>query len=180
MKMKQIFCVFFLMLLSACAVMGDRTVNVSEAQIQQKLNERLAVPFTLLKIFDVNLSNSLVKFDDKTGRLNTSLDTALTSPFFKESLAGKLAISGKLRFDQEKQAVVLDEPKVESLDLQGLDGKYSDFIQALAKNIGGEMLSGMTLYEVKPEDLKIGTTQYTPKEMQVTNQGLQIRLSPLR
>jgi len=180
MKMKQIFCFFFLMLLSACAVMGDRTVNITEAQIQQKLNERLAVPFTLLKIFDVNLSNSLVKFDDKSGRLNTSLDTALTSPFFKESLAGKLAISGKLRFDATKQAVVLDEPKVESLDLQGLDGKYGDLIQAFAKNIGGEMLNGMTLYEVKPEDLKIGTTQYTPKDMQVTSQGLQIRLSPQR
>jgi hypothetical protein len=180
MKIRSLLCIFYLLFLSACAVMGDRTVNVTEAQIQQKLNERLALPFSLLKIFDVNLSNSLVKFDEKSGRLNTSLDTALTSPFFKESLAGKLAISGKLRFDPIKQAVVLDEPKVESVDLKGLDGKYGDIIQALAKNIGGEMLNGMTLYEVKPEDLKIGTTQYTPKDMQVTNQGLQIRLSPQR
>lgn len=178
MKINKFICIFFLTLLASCVVMGDRTVHVTEAQIQEKLNERLALPFSLLKIFDVNLSNALVKFDEKSGRINTSLDTALTSPLIKESLAGKLALSGKLRFDAQKQAVVLDAPKVESLQLQGFAGKESEFVSAFAKNIGEQLLDGMVLYQVKPDDLKFGLTQYTPKDMQVTNQGLLIRLSP--
>lgn len=178
MRFFSVVSLFFLSILTACAVMGDRTVNITEAQIQEKLNEKLSVPFSLLKVFDVNLSNSLVKFDAASGRMQTSFDTNLASPFLKETLAGKLAISGKLRFDAASQSIVLDAPKVENVEIQGLAGKESEFVSAFAKNVGEKMLEGMVLYKVKPEDLAFAGTQYAPKDMQVTNQGLQIRLSP--
>lgn len=167
-------------LLNSCSSMGDRTVNISEAQLQQKLNERLAIPISLLKIFDVSLSNSNVKFDGKTGRMVTSLDTSLTSLISDKVLAGKMNISGKLRFDAASNAVVLDDPKVESLNLDGLGGKYGEFFNLIAIKLGGDMLNGLPLYTVKPEDLKVGSTQYSPKDMQITDRGLQITLSPVR
>jgi len=167
-----------LVLLSSCAVMGDRTVRVTEAQIQEKLNEKLAVPFSLLKIFNVNLSNSIVKFDQASGRMQTTLNTHLDSPLLKESLDGKVAISGKLRFDAATQSVVLDEPLIDNLHFPDLDGKYADIFTAFSKTIGSQMLNGLTLYQVKPEDLTVGGTHYQPKDMQITSQGLQITLSP--
>lgn len=169
-----------LSMLIGCAVMGDRTVNITEAQIQEKLNEKLAVPFSLLKVFDVNLSNSIVKFDAQTGRMHTSFDTNLASPLIKDTLAGKLAISGKLRFDPASQSVLLDAPKVENVEIQGLAGKESEFVGAFAKNVGEKMLEGMVLYKVKPEDLKFGGTNYSPKNMVVTDKGLQLTLTPQR
>jgi len=119
--------------MNGCAVLSDRTVNISEAQLQKKLNERLAIPISLLKIFDVNLSNSTVKFDSKTGRMMTSLDTSLTSILSNKVLAGKLDISGKLRFDTATNSVVLDDPKVESLNLDGLGSQYGEFLNVIAK-----------------------------------------------
>ena len=169
---------FVLLTLSGCATMGDRTVNVTEAQIQQKLNEKLAIPISLLKIFDVNLSNSLVKFDKATGRMTTTMDTSLTSKIFDQTLAGKLGISGKLRFDAATSSVVLDEPKIEQFNLDGAGGKYNELLNAMAKAVGGQMLNGMALYTVKPEDLKVGDTQYSPKDMLVTDNGLQLTLTP--
>ena len=160
--------------------MGDRTVNISEAQLQKKLNEHLAIPISLLKIFDVNLSNSTVKFDSRTGRMVTSLDTSLTSILSDKVLAGKLDISGKLRFDVATNSIVLDDPKVESLNLDGLGSKYGEFFNLIAQKLGGEMLNGLPLYTVKPEDLTVGSTQYNPKDMQITDKGLQITLSPVR
>lgn len=176
MKIKLLFALLVICL-SSCAVMGDRTVNVTEAQIQEKLNERLAVPISLMKIFDVNLSNSLVKFDQSTGRMQTTLDTNLSSALFKDSLAGKVAISGKLRFDPATQSVMLDEPIIDKLNFPGLDEKYSDLFSAFTKAMGAQMLNGLTLYKVKPEDLKVGGTQYSPKDMVVTDKGLQLTLS---
>ena len=41
-------------------MMGDRTVNVTGDQIAKKLNEKLALPIQLLKVFDVNLVTSHV------------------------------------------------------------------------------------------------------------------------
>lgn len=168
------------MFLNGCAIMGDRTFNITEAQLQKKLNERLAIPISLLKIFDVNLSNSTVRFDNQTGRMFTSLDTSLSSVLSNQVLAGKLDISGKLRFDVATNSVVLDDPKVESLNLDGLGSKYSEFFNLIAQKLGGEMLNGLPLYTVKPEDLTVGSTRYSPKDMKITDKGLQITLSPVR
>lgn len=165
---------------AGCAVLGDRTVNVTEIQIQEKLNEKLAIPISLLKIFDVNLSNSIVSFDQHTGRMHTTMDTNLSSAILEETLTGKLGISGKLRFDAATNSIVLDKPKVENFNFDGLGGKHADLLNALAKAVGGEMLNGLTLYTVKSEDLKVGTTQYNPKDLQVTDKGLQMTLSPVR
>jgi hypothetical protein len=180
MKLKAFVILLFALLVNGCAMMGDRTVNISEAQLQKKLNERLAIPISLLKIFDVNLSNSTVKFDNKTGRIVTSLDTSLTSILSDKVLAGKLDISGKLRFNVATNSIVLDDPKVESLNLDGLGSKYGEFFNLIAQKLGGEMLNGLPLYTVKPEDLTVGSTQYNPKDMQITDKGLQITLSPVR
>ena len=178
MKTKLSAILLILIVFSGCA--SDRTVNVSEAQIQEMLNKKLALPISVLKIFDVNLSNSLVKFDKTTGRMTTTLDTSMKSDFLGESLAGKIGISGKLRFDAATNSIVLDDPKIEQFTLDGAGGKYNDLLNALAKTVGGQMLNGITLYTVKPEDLNIRGTQYNPKDMQITDKGLQLTLSPAR
>lgn len=167
--------------LAGCATLGgDRTVNVSGDQIAQKLNEKLALPISILKVFDVSLSNSVVTFDKTSGRMLTTMDAKLSSALFGESFAGKLGISGKLRFDAANSAVVLDEPKVENFNIAGAGSKYNDLLNATAKAVGGEMLNGLTLYKVKPEDLKFGGTSYSPKDMIVTDNGLQLTLTPQR
>jgi hypothetical protein len=179
--MNKILIVVFALILNGCATLGgDRTVNVTGDQIAQKLNEKLALPISLLKVFDVNLSNSVVTFDKTTGRMLTTMDSTLSSQILDQSLAGKLGISGKLRFDVATSAVVLDEPKIENVSFDGADGKFNDLFNALAKTVGGEMLTGLTLYQVKPEDLKFGGTSYSPKDMVVTDNGLQLTLTPQR
>lgn len=176
----RLYIVLLLAFLSSCSTFGDRTVNVSEAQIQQKLNEKLAVPIQLLKVFDVNLSNSIVKFDQSTGRMQTTLDTVLKSPLLDKSVAGKLTISGKLRFDDASQSIVLDEPEIDQFNVDGVDSKQNEMISKLTKTLGGEMLNGITLYTLKPDDLIFGGTSYSPKDIQITNKGLQLTLTPLR
>ena len=161
-------------------MVGDRTVNVTSEQIAQKLNEKLAIPISFLKVFDVDLSNSLVSFDKTTGRMITTMDTKLSSQLLNQSLVGKFSISSKLRFDAATNAVVLDEPKVENFDVVGEGSKNNDLFNAFAKTIGGEMLNGLMLYTVKPEDLKFGGTSYSLKEMVVTDNGLQLILTPQR
>ena len=181
MKSKLFIIVLVLLTLSGCAtMMGDRTVNVTGDQIAQKLNEKLALPISLLKVFDVNLSNSLVSFDKTTGRMTTTMDTKLSSQLLDKSLVGKLGISGKLRFDAATSTVVLDEPQIENINFAGADAKFNDVFNAMAKTVGSEMLNGLTLYTVKPEDLKFGGTTYAPKDMLVTDSGLQLTLTPQR
>lgn len=179
--MKKILIALIALVLSSCAtMMGDRTVNVTGDQIAQKLNEKLTLPISLLKVFDVNLSNSLVTFDKTTGRMITTMDTKLSSQLLDKSLAGKLGISGKLRFDAATSTVVLDEPKIENVNFEGADSKFNEVFNAMAQTVGGEMLNGLTLYTVKPEDLQFGGINYAPKDMLVTDNGLKLTLTPQR
>lgn len=183
MRLQKVFnslVIGLIVFFTGCAGLGNKTVNVTEAQLQQKLNERLAVPFSLLKIFDVNLSNALVSFDKSTGRMYTTFDTRLSSALLDESYAGKLGLSGKLRFDAATQAVVLDETEIDRFELDGMQAKQTEMLNALAKKLGSQMLNGLPLYTVKPQDLTIGNTHYQPKDMLVTDQGLQITLTPQR
>ena len=178
---KLLIILSYLFLLSGCAtMMGDRTVNVTGNQIAQKLNEKMALPIQLMKVFNVNLSNSVVNFDKTTGRMITTMDSKLSSELLDKTLNGKLGISGKLRFDAATQSVVLDEPLIENLDLDGAGGNFSKIFNSLAKTVGGEMLTGLTLHKLKPEDLKFNGTTYAPKDMVVTDNGLQLTLSPAK
>jgi hypothetical protein len=177
--MKALITVLVTFTLVACATMlGERKVTVTEAEIQQKLNAKLAAPISLLKVFDVNLSNSLVTFDKTSGRMHTTMDTRLSSALFNESATGKLGLSGQLRFDAATNSIVLDEPKIEQFNLEGASAKNNDLLNALAQLVGDELLNGLALYQVKPEDLKVGKTQYTPKDIVVTDQGLQLTFTP--
>jgi Protein of unknown function (DUF1439) len=177
--MKFFLFILLTLVLNGCATLGgDRTVNVTGDQIAQKLNEKLALPISLLKVFEVSLSNSVVTFDKTTGRMITTMDSQLSSELVNESIAGKLGISGKLRFDAATSSVVLDEPKVENININGAGGKYNDLLNAMAKTVGSKMLNGLTLYKVTPEDLTFGGTSYSPKDMVVTDKGLQLTLTP--
>jgi len=175
----KIVIAFFILVLTGClSMMGDRRVNITSAQIQDKLNEQLAIPFSLLNVFDVRLSNALVRFDEITGRMHTTMNADLTSGVLAQTWSGQLSLSGQLRFDAATSSVVLDEPAVEQLGFTQANQQLNVLLNALGKKVGKEILTGLTLYQVKPEALKIGNTQYIPKQIVVTSRGLQIQLTP--
>lgn len=170
--------VFALLCLSQCATLGERTVRINTAQIQQKLNSKLAQPLTVLKVFQVLLSNALVVPEAASGRLNTTMDTVITSPLLQQSLTGKLAISGLLKFDAARSAVVLDAPVVEVLQLDGASSDLHAMVNKLAREMGSKWINQLVLYQVKPEDLTVSGMHYQPTDLRVTDEGVQIRLNP--
>jgi len=168
----------FPFLLFGCAGFSNHTVYISEQQIQSKLNEKLVIPISLLKVFDLSLSNANVKFDNATGRMHTKFDTQLLNQLNGKKMAGKLAISGNLQLDSTTNSVILNDVAVDDFVIDGVDPKYGDAMGGIAKMVGSQLLNGLNLYTVKPDSLKVGATQYYPKEMKVTDRGLEVTLSP--
>lgn len=173
---------FFILLLSlllpGCASMGERKVNMSTAQLQQKLNSKLTKPLTVLKVFHVQLSNALVSMDPASGRIHALMDTSVQSDLLANTASGKLGVSGLIKFDQARNAVVLDQPAVDSFQLDDANSEWSGLVQQLAKEMGGKWLNQLVLYEVKPEELSHGGQRYQPSDLKVTADGLQVTLKP--
>ncbi|MDZ4097381.1 MAG: DUF1439 domain-containing protein [Methylophilaceae bacterium] len=165
--------------ITACAS-GPRSVSITESEIQQRMTEQLSVPITLLKIFDISLTNPVIRLDEGTERLNAQMDTVISNPLSGEPLTGKINISGKLQFDAARSAVVLVESKIDNLNIQGtgLDDKYSELFNLLVAKLGGELLNNVPLYTLKPDDLRVGNTRYTPSQFNIVGRELKITLQP--
>ena len=68
-RFKNILTGMLVVIIIGCSTLGHRTVSISEDEIQTRLAEKLSLPITLLKVFDVQLSNPLVKLDAASNRL---------------------------------------------------------------------------------------------------------------
>lgn len=165
-------------LLTCCVSMGDRTVKMSTAQLQQKLNHKLAKPLIIMKVIRIQLSNTLISMDPANGKIHALMDARMQSELLGKEVTGKLGVSGALRFDQAHQLVVLDQPEVETLQLEGANNEWNDVVKQLTKYLSGKWLSQLVLYEVKPEDLSYAGHHYLPTDLQVTADGLQVTLKP--
>lgn len=166
------------LLLSACAMLGERSVRISSQQIQQKLNAKLTQTFTVLKVFQVQLSNALVSLDPATGRVHTLMDAQLSSGLLSQAATGKLGFSGLLQFDAGRQAVLLDQPEVDLVQLDGASPEVAGMVDKYAKQAASRWLKDVVLYQVKPEELVYGGTRYQPSHIQVTADGIHITLKP--
>jgi hypothetical protein len=167
------------LLLSQCAtLMGERTVRMSASQIQQKLNHKLEQPFTVMRVFHVQLSNAVVTLDPATNRIHTTMDTSIASDLLANTATGKASLSGLLKYDAARNAVILDQPAVDAIQLDGANSQWSSVAQKLAKEIGSKWLSQVVLYEVKPEELTYGGTHYQPTDLRMTADEVQVTLKP--
>lgn len=169
-------CLLTISLLSSCAALSTRTVSVSESDIQNKIAKSFSAPITLLKIFNVNLSNPVVKLDEKTGRLNTTIGANISNPLNKTPITGKVSISGLARFDAATNTLMLSNTKIENFSVDGVNTEFSKLVKAFTESFGDQLLNEIPLYTVKAEDLKVGNTTYTPTEFKVIGNRLQVTL----
>lgn len=170
-------------LLTHCVSSGPRTIHFPTSQIQQKLNTKLAQPIVLMKVFKVQLSNALVSVEQPSAegaenRLHSVMDMRVTGPLLADTLTGKLDVSGVLKFDDIKQAVVLDEVVLDHIQIAGLEPKLNSLLQSLVNALSQQTLNAFVLYQVQPEALKIGNTYYQPSEFKLHDDGLHILLIP--
>jgi hypothetical protein len=142
-----------LTILAACAS-GPRIVSISDAELQQRIRTELSVPITLLKIFDVALSNPLIRLEESTGRIHAEMDTWISSPLSAEPIKGRINLSGKLAYDASRNAIVLTEPSVENLNFPtlALDDRHSGLLNMLTAQLGSELLHNITLSALEPDD----------------------------
>jgi hypothetical protein len=176
-KLSSFFTLVCAIFLASCATLTERTVTVTQAQIQQKLQDKLIAPITVLKFFNVALSQPVIQLDGQTERMTASLDALVSNPLSR-ALKGKATISGKLRFDVPSNAILLTDAKIESLNVEGLGSRSSELLTLLGQQLGADLLDDLPLYTLKPDDLKVAGIVFAPKQMRITPQGLQVVLSP--
>ncbi|TCS36838.1 uncharacterized protein DUF1439 [Paucimonas lemoignei] len=167
--------------LTACAgMLGPRDVDVPLSKLQASLEKRFPFNSRYLELFDIQLSSPRLSLQPNGNRVVTSFDASIAPAWLKRSWQGNFALSGVLAVDPAKNAVVLTDPRVESLNINGLDDKYARQLTKVSSLLTEEVFRNMPLYTFQPEDFRYGGTSFFPTKINTQSNGLVVTFEPVK
>jgi hypothetical protein len=169
------------LLLAACAtLLGPREVEIPLARLQQSIANRFPFNNRYLELLEVRVTNPRITLQPDTNRIVTSMDTSIAPPFTDKSWSGSLSISGQLQVDPSRNALVLADPRVENLNINGLDSPYAKQIARVAGLVGEQLLKDLPLYTFQPGDFRYGGTNFFPTKIAARASGLVVTFEPVK
>jgi hypothetical protein len=165
----------------ACAgLFGQRSVEVPLAQLQEQLADRFPFNSRYLEIFDIHLSDPKLSLQPETNRVVTTVSASVLPTFLKQPWSGTFTLSGRLAVDPERRALVLAEPRMENVNLAGLDNRYAKQVVRISSLLAEEALSNIPLYTFTEDKFRYAGTNFTPTEITTRNNGLVVTFEPVK
>ena len=169
------------MLLSACAsLMGPRQVDLPLYRLQEALNQKFPFNNRYLDLLDIHVTNPQLSLLPGTNRLSIALDADAAPAFLDQSWKGRFALSGSLRYDPARNAIMLADPRVDNLAFDGVDPGRNRQLAKVGSLIAEQLLRDTPLYTFRPEDLHYGGTNFTPTQIVAKATGLVVTFEPVK
>jgi hypothetical protein len=169
------------MLLASCAtLLGPRNVEIPLAQLQDAIASRFPFNNRYLELLDISVTNPRIALQPDTNRVLTSMDASVAPPFLKRSYKGNISVSGNLKFDPSRNALVLAEPRMERFAVDGLDPLYANQITKVGSLLAEQILKDIPLYTFQPEDLRYGGTSFIMSKITTKPNSLVVTFEPAR
>lgn len=181
MKLRNLFIVGLLLVAGACAsLVGPFDTEVPLPNLQQALQKKFPFNNRYLELFDITVSNPQLSLQADTGRLITSLDARIAPAFLNKVWQGKLLLSGALKIDMARNAVVLTEPRVENLTLDAASSGAANKLSKLGVQLAEDLLSNTVIYTFKPEHLSVGGMRFAPTKITTRANALVVSFEPVK
>lgn len=169
------------LVLSSCAtLMGPRDVEIPLARLQESIASRFPFNNRFLELLDIRVTNPRVALQPDSNRVLTSMDASIAPPFMNRSWTGNLSVSGQLRVDPSRNALVLAEPRVESFNVNGLDPLYANQITKVGSLLAEQLLKDIPLYTFRPEEFRYAGTAFNPTKITTRQNALVVTFEPAR
>lgn len=168
-------------LLAGCAaVFGPRTVEVSQAQLEELLARRFPVTRRVLEIFDVTVSAPRLRLLPEANRIATDFDLASTERLMRSQHRGSLALTFGLRFEPADNTLRATQVKVERLQIDGAPAPLQRHLERLGTLLADQALDDQVVHTLRPKDVEaVQGRGYRPGELRVTRHGLLVTLLPI-
>lgn len=169
-----------LLLTSCAALLGPREVELPVAQLQEAMARKFPFNNRYLELFDINITNPRLALQPESNRVVTTFDTSIAPPFLKQAWTGSLTLSGNLRLDAARNAVMLGDPRVENFALSGAGNQYQRQISAIASLFAEQLFANVPLYTFDPSQLQVGGTNFLPTKINTRSDALVVTFEPAR
>ncbi len=169
-------------LLSACTdLFGPRTVEVSQARLQEIIARRFPIDKRVLNAIDITVDSPRLTMQPESNRV--AIEVALragSEGAVSAQVNGSLLVSEGLRFEPSDNTVRLVDVRVEHFAIDGLPGNWQRQLDRLGKPLAKALLDDQVLYALRPKDIAaLEGRGVRPADLRVTATGLSITLLPL-
>ncbi len=165
------------LLLAGCAsILPMQHVEVPLSRLQREVEKRFPVTNRYLELFDVTVSQPVLSLDPENDRLIAAFDTRVLAPLAKRPMEGRMQVSGALRIDPRRRAIVLVEPRLDSLGrlANGSNGKLGRLGVLLAE----DLLNNTVLYTFAPDAFTLMGQRFTPTRITTRQNSLVVSFEP--
>ncbi len=156
----------------------EYVVRMSEAEIREKLGEKLPLTKSYFLIIQITLQNPRVFLEDGAKRVSAGVDVLLNITVDKnpKPLGGTVDVSGGVSYKADKGEFFLTTPEIESLEIQGIPDKYLTKVnQALTKALS-KYYEENPIYTLRSTDAKQAVARMVLKDVVIENKELVITL----
>lgn len=172
-----------ILLLSGCASMlPAQEVEVPLSRLQREIDKRFPVNNRYLELFDVTLSQPKLSLDPANDRLVAAFDAAVLPPMAKKPLETRLQVSGNLRIDPKRRAIVLVDPRLDSLGALAGNGTGTGTGQGKLGQLGvllaEELLNNTVLYTFAPDAFTVMGQRFNPTRIMTRRNSLVVSFEP--
>jgi hypothetical protein len=153
-------------------------IELTPDEIQEKLDKAFPVTEKYLMLLELTLADPEVELTDGSERVGFGLSAKTNVSVNKKDVTGRAFVTAGLRYDPEKGALFLADPKVETLKMSMLPEEYEDAVLAAANLAAGKYLKEYELYRLKQSDFKERVAKYALKDVVVRDGVLKLIFGP--
>lgn len=158
------------------SIIFNRKIFIPYQKLQRCLYPFFPYNKTAAHLVHLNLFNPNLMLDQKQNRFVIDADIILKLPFYKKELNGSIAFSAIPSFDAKKQAIVIQQPKMERFSMQEIDSNLVNQMQNLITNLVMPLLDSFPVYTFKPHQLSFAGKRIRPEKFIVVNNGVMVHL----
>ena len=180
--MRRLLIFLAAVLLAACAALiGPRDVEVPQARLQDSLERRFPFSQRYLGLFDVSAVNPRVALLPEQNRISAAMDLSVRPVIgMGGGMSGSLTVSGVPRVDTARGLLVLGDPRVDDLNIDGLGRGVGSQLAGIASFLAQALLSDLPVYTFEPGTLRYAGVSFTPVKIVTRSDGVVVTFAPVK
>lgn len=173
--------VLMLALLSGCAsLLPPQEIEIPLSRLQQSVQKKFPYAERYFGLLDVTLSNPVLSTRPAADRLLIALDAQVLPPLMKTPWQGELLVSGVLRIDAARRAVLLTEPRLENIKLDAVTGSYTSRLARLGTQLAEDLIGETVLYTFAPDAFVVAGQRFVPTGITTRKDSLVVSFEPAK
>ena len=163
---------------SGCSLWsGPRTIDVTQAQLQQAVERRFPIERRYLELLDVTVAAPRVLLRPDVNRVATELEVLISDRIVRSQHRGSIALNFGLRFEPSDNTIRLTNVRVDRIDVEGASALLRQQLDRVGVLLAEQTLNERPVHTLRPKDVEAMQGRgLRPGDIRVTSSGLEIDL----